>query len=73
MGECARVPLTLTLSHREREPIVLSVEFCVGFLPLPVGEGRGEGSANNSLLNQIANRWPILLNIQHGVAVVAGV
>ncbi len=38
-----RLPLTLTLSRREREPIERGVDQGAGFLPLPVGEGRGEG------------------------------
>jgi len=48
-------PLTLTLSHREREetecglvfPLTLPLSHgereWIGFPPLPVGEGRGEG------------------------------
>ncbi len=36
-------PLTLTLSRGERGLIVQMLDLRSGFLPLPVGEGRGEG------------------------------
>lgn len=37
------MPLTLTLSRREWGLIERGVELGAGLLPLPVGEGRGEG------------------------------
>ena len=41
--------LTLALSLREREQIVQILNPGTGFLPLPAGEGRGEGPCFSQL------------------------
>ncbi|GHD91353.1 hypothetical protein GCM10011445_10190 [Pseudocitrobacter faecalis] len=48
--------LTLALSLREREQIVQILNPGTGFLPLPPGEGRGEGPFFSQLQRQLHRR-----------------